>query len=677
MNKIEKLTTNQRLARYYKVGEDINTQITKFNSNMYLMFDELSNFTANLPTHLNMMSGLADMITDALVITGRSSLSSYISEMNLISNSNIDLNRDTGVVKLEHSSVYEVPYKNNNSYINTENSYNIFNSSGNSLSSFNELLNGNSISIVSQNNYYKYTFCIEFASYLEINSLNLKLNLKTKSYPYISEIFYIDDENKRRYVTLLNNYKTSINLDEYRVPNNDYLLLFDNINVKRLYFTLEDRLNTELSIDKVSIRKVNYKDSGEIILGPVVSKYHILKASLEAEGDLEGVEFYLSNNTNDWTRIILPTEVNKSESATKIISFNTVSIDTLKINGQVKELYMKMVLRHQKLNGTNTSLLYKSSKYYDRVMLLDVNETFVQNTTYSNVSSTFFGERTYNTQLESNEILIDINNYIYTNGVYKVKGFISTDYSYNNTEYFNNVEVYSNYQKVNGDLIKADVFNPLTSNTYGYVINKVKKTYNTITDDNIVLQVNSNYSNDTYTIRQNNKELKIDLSLGFITNTLAVTIGVETEGSVFLYDSTGRLVKKLTKHIFDDFHYISLIKEGIIETPVVSVKEKLIFNDLYPLKLNEDNEYGILDKMLVSVKTLIDFDEYSLLTLDKLETSLKLSKENKNTLTINDKYTKDKYTIKTKETIKAYPESRALKLQNKFIKKGSLRIIQK
>ena len=62
------------------------------------------------------MSGLADMITDALVITGRSSLSSYISEMNLISNSNIDLNRDTGVVKLEHSSVYEVPYINNNSY---------------------------------------------------------------------------------------------------------------------------------------------------------------------------------------------------------------------------------------------------------------------------------------------------------------------------------------------------------------------------------------------------------------------------------------------------------------------------------------------------------------------------------------------------------------------------------
>ena len=677
MTKIEKLTTNQRVQRYYKLSEDINTEVKRYNDSMYLLFNELSYFTRSLPDHLNTMSGLSDMITDALVITGKSSLSVGGSEMKTITSKNITFDKDSGLVRLSDKGVYEVPYKNSKSYITTENTYNIFNSAGNSLSSFNDLLNGSSVNIISNNTYYKYTFGIEFSGFLEINSLNLKLSLDTKSYPLLSELFYIDRENKRRYITILNNYKTSINLDEFRVPNNDYTLLFDNITVNKLYFTLEDRLNTELSLDKVSIKKMEFAEEGELILGPVKSKHHILKASLEAQGDLEGAEFYISNDVRNWTRIILPTEVNKSELATKIISFNTVSKDSIKIAGEARELYMRILLNRQKLSSTGKNVTYKSGKYYSRT-LTHSGETdpIAQYTVYRDVPSTFYGERTYSLKLNTSDAMDATNNYVYSSGTYKVKGFASHVHSYTTSDVIDNAEIYSTYKKVNGDLILASDFNPLTSTTYGFVVSKVKRTFNTLNDSNIVLQLNDNYAKGIYIVRQNNKEIKIDLSLGFITNTLSVTIGVEPNGVVYLYNSTGELIKELTVNSFDDFNYVSLIENNLIDLPILTDKEKLTFNHLYPIKLNSESEYGLLDGSITSVKTLIPFEEYSMLVLEKLETNLNLSKENKNSMTLFDQYLKNKYTVSTSEVIKAYPASRAIKLKNKHIKKGTLRISQ-
>ena len=126
------------------------------------------------------------------------------------------------------------------------------------------------------------------------------------------------------------------------------------------------------------------------------------------------------------------------------------------------------------------------------------------------------------------------------------------------------------------------------------------------------------------------------------------------------------LVKKIVKFIFC-YNF---------EVLILTNKEKLTFNHLYPIKLNSESEYGLLDGSITSVKTLIQFEEYSMLVLEKLETNLNLSKENKNSMTLFDQYLKNKYTVSTSEVIKAYPASRAIKLKNKHIKKGTLRISQ-
>lgn len=671
-----KLTTKQRLSKHYKTSRDITGVITSFNDSMYRLFYDLSFFTERLPAHLNSMSNLSDMITDALVITGRSSLSKNGVEMNVISNTNILFDKNLSTIRLADKAVYDIPLQNNKSYIQTDNSYNIHSVDGSTLLSLNDLLSGTPINIVSANKNYRYTFCIEFPLRVDVNALTLGLNLNTKSYPLLSELYYIDTENKRRYITLLNTLDTSMDLDDKRVLQNNYELLFSTVNTNRLYFTLEDRNNQELMIDKISVKKVEYHDTGEIVLGPVTSSYPILKAALEANGELAGSEFYISHDNNSWVRMVLPKEVNKSNTATKIISYNTVSRGSLKVQGDVKELYLKIVLSRQLLEQGRESLKYKSSTFYTNYLAHPMSEVPVHASVYQRVSSTFYGESTFQTSADTSTLREPEHNYITLSGSYKVKGFENTDYSYDSNIAVNNVGVVSSYKKVNGDRIDASEFNPLTSVVYGYVISKVKRTFNTLNDTDFVLTIKEGYAKDTYTIRQNNKEVKIDLGLGFISSTIAGVIGVAEKGTVSLYDSTGRFVKELTKRSFNNFNYISLVEDEIFDKPVIGSKESLKFNSLYPLKLNEEDEYGILDGGVFCVQALVDFDTYSKLNLEKLETSLEISKENKNTLTVTDDLIKDKYTKSTKESIEAFTKSRAIKLKNKHIKKGSLRITQ-
>lgn len=671
-----KLTTKQRLLRHYKTGQDFHDVVTNFNDSMYRLFYDLSFFTEKLPMHLNVMSGLSDMITDALVVTGRSSLSKNGVEMNIISSSNIIFDKNMSTLRLADRAVYDIPLQNNKSFIQTENSYNIHSIDNSTLLSFNDLLNGTPINIVSANKNYRYTFCVEFPMRVDVNSLTIALNMNTKSYPLLSEVYHIDNENRRRYITILNNLDTSYDMDEKRVPNNEYEFLFSTINTNRLYFTFEDRNNQELMLDHINVKKVEYHDAGEIILGPITSTYPILKAAIEAQGDLEGAEFYISHDNNSWVRMILPTEVNKSNTATKIISYNTVSRGSLKVQGDVKELYLKVILSRKLLSEAKEGITYKGSTFYSSFLAHPLNEEPISVSVYQRVPSTFFGDKTFSPSIDTSTLREPEHNYIQLSGSYKVKSFVNSDYGYDSDKTERNVSITSSYKKVNGDRIDASEFNPLTSVVYGYVINHVKRTYNTLTDKNIVLSLKENYAKDIYTIRQNNKEVKVDLGLGFISSSIAAVIGTTEKGTVSLYDSTGRYVKELTKRQFDDFHYVSLIEDGLFEVPQLTSKETLKFNSLYPIRLNEEDEFGILDNNIFCVQSLVDFEKYSKLTMEALETKLEISKENKNTLTVVDDLVKDKYTESTKESIEAFTKSRAIKLKNKHIKKGSLRITQ-
>lgn len=672
----KEITQERKIIRYWDLGYRTAQVVEKHNDLSVKLFKSISNFSSLLPDNLNSLSTLSDMITDALVVSGRSSLSKSSSEL-VQSNGGLRYSADTGELTLDYKVQYNAAIKNKKSYIQTDGIYNIYSADKKSLASFEDLLSGSGITIESKTKSFRYTLCIEFATQVDINSLQLKLNTDTDSYPLISEMFYINRENKREYITFLNSLDTKFDLDNNRVKDNDYNLLFNNIKTNRIYFTLEDRDKTDLVLDSLSFRKLKYVATGSIIFGPIVSTYPILKASVEAAGDIEGASFFISYDKENWTEVALPTEISKDATVNKIVSFNTISKDSLKVTKDVKELYLKVDLEQKKITSAEEMYINKSLDFYANVLPYPANDKPVNTSVYQLSNQTYYGDKSFVSSVETSSLREPEHNYIITNGGYMVKSFTGSTYGYDDSTNMSSVTTSVMYKKVNGDRVDASGFEPLSVKTFGYSVNKVKKTCNVVFEENVVLYLNSSYPRDIYTVRQNNKELKLDLSLGFIDSCISSVIGVAEEGSVLLYDSTGRDVKELTIRKFgEDFFYISLVEEGLFELPIMGDREDITLNTLYPIRLNDSNEFGLLDGKLTSVKSLVDFNEVSILSREEIPHSLSISKENKNSLSLTDTLLKDKYTESTTETVEAYLKSRAIKLKNKHIQKGSLRITQ-
>lgn len=672
----KEITQERKIIRYWDLGYRTAQVVEKHNDLSVKLFKSISNFSSLLPDNLNSLSTLSDMITDALVVSGRSSLSKSSSEL-VQSNGGLRYSADTGELTLDYKVQYNAAIKNKKSYIQTDGIYNIYSADKKSLASFEDLLSGSGITIESKTKSFRYTLCIEFATQVDINSLQLKLNTDTDSYPLISEMFYINRENKREYITFLNSLDTKFDLDNNRVKDNNYNLLFNNIKTNRIYFTLEDRDKTDLVLDSLSFRKLKYVATGSIIFGPIVSTYPILKASVEAAGDIEGASFFISYDKENWTEVALPTEISKDATVNKIVSFNTISKDSLKVTKDVKELYLKVDLEQKKITSAEEMYINKSLDFYANVLPYPANDKPVNTSVYQLSNQTYYGDKSFVSSVETSSLREPEHNYIITNGGYMVKSFTGSTYGYDDSTNMSSVTTSVMYKKVNGDRVDASGFEPLSVKTFGYSVNKVKKTCNVVFEENVVLYLNSSYPRDIYTVRQNNKELKLDLSLGFIDSCISSVIGVAEEGSVLLYDSTGRDVKELTIRKFgEDFFYISLVEEGLFELPIMGDREDITLNTLYPIRLNDSNEFGLLDGKLTSVKSLVDFNEVSILSREEIPHSLSISKENKNSLSLTDTLLKDKYTESTTETVEAYLKSRAIKLKNKHIQKGSLRITQ-
>lgn len=672
----KEITQERKIVRYWDLGYRTAQVVEKHNDLSVKLFKSISNFSSLLPDNLNSLATLSDMITDALVVSGRSSLSKSSSEL-VQSNGGLRYSADTGELTLDYKIQYNAAIKNKKSYIQTDGIYNIYSSDKKSLASFEDLLSGSGITIESKTKSFRYTLCIEFATQVDINSLQLKLNTDTDSYPLISEMFYINRENKREYITFLNSLDTKFDLDNNRVKDNNYNLLFNNIKTNRIYFTLEDRDKTDLVLDSLTFRKLKYVATGSIIFGPIISTYPILKASVEAAGDIEGASFFISYDKENWTEVALPTEISKDATVNKIVSFNTISKDSLKVTKDVKELYLKVDLEQKKITSAEEMYINKSLDFYANVLPYPANDTPVNTSVYQLSNQTYYGDKSFVSSVETSSLREPEHNYIITNGGYMVKSFTGSTYGYDDSTNMSSVTTSVMYKKVNGDRVDASGFEPLSVKTFGYSVNKVKKTCNVVFEENVVLYLDSSYPRDIYTVRQNNKELKLDLSLGFIDSCISSVIGVAEEGSVLLYDSTGRDVKELTIRKFgEDFFYISLVEEGLFELPIMGDREDITLNTLYPIRLNESNEFGLLDGKLTSVKSLVDFNEVSILSREEIPHSLAISKENKNSLSLTDTLLKDKYTESTTETVEAYLKSRAIKLKNKHIQKGSLRITQ-
>lgn len=666
------LSKEDQTNKYYLLGTKAINSIKFHNDTSLILFNHISKLSELLPTTLNNMSRLSDMITDAIVVAGRSSLSKSTAELKHEYNG-VLYNKETTEITLDYSVQQEIPVKQSKSYIITDSSYNIFDTTTNNISNFQSFLQGSKIRLENTSNNYRYTFSIEFPTYLNVNNLILKLGKETDSYPLLSELYYISKDNRKEYITILNTFDTKLNLDDYRVKENEYNIMFNTVNTNRIYITLEDIDKESLILEKLQFRKLEYVASGYIILGPIISSYPILKVALEAKGNIEGARFAVSYNKEDWIEIVLPSELTKDVSKSKIVAFNTVNEKSLKLAEDVKELYVRVELNQLNVTDSIESKLTRGMNMTVNPSSYIGDDKPIAVSVYKEIPEVFYGDTSYVTQPRTTELNDKNLSHIITQGKYKVRGFISSDMSFTNEDILTNIYTSSSYLKVSGNIVDTTTFEPTTSKIYGYAITKSKRTVNTTSDSNLVLVLNKEYNKGIYTVRQNNKELKIDLSTGFVKSVLETILIVDKDKVTELYDEAGRKLKELKVEEFNDICYISLISNNIIDIP--EIETPLVFNHIYPLRLNETNEYSLLESKIVCIDQLVTFTSIYSLLLEEIQTSVVVSKENGNIVVLSDNLLKERYTEDVKETIPAFLGTRAIKLNNKHIQKGSFKVM--
>lgn len=661
------LTKQEIENRMYNIHDNIVSTFTQHNDTSYKLFETISNFSSVLPDHLNKIVKLSDNITDALVVSGRTSLSKSILNMSTVS-STLRLNTDDGSLTLNYKDKSVHTINVSKSYLQTDNKYSIYNENKTILSSFDQFLLGNSINIETYDQYFSFTFSLVLEKISTISCIELKLNKATDSYPLISEIYYINENNKKVYTTILNSSETFYNLDDERQTDNVYNILLPNIKTKKIYITFEDKDKINLIIDSIKLKQLEYEDTGEIILGPVVSTSPILKASIEALGDLEYVNFFLSTDKNTWYELINPLEVSFDKNTNKILSFNTINNSSLKSSKDFQEIYLKISI--QKILNKNKSEVYKTLSEEIVNSNVALKEDQEEVTVYESSNSIYYGGKLSVTDKDNTELLNPSFSYLESKGKYLINSFVESDYGLIKNGNTDKGITVNKPLKVGGEIFLAKNFNPYFSSLFGYTVLVGNFNVNTAKDLNYVLPLNSEYPKDTYILRQENKEIKIDISHGYLSSTLEGICIVEDK-QVELFDSTYKKIKDLTVLKNESFNYISLVEDGVILKPDISDKK---LNTLYPIRLNKEDEFGIFDEKIVCSSAIVSVNNIGKVVKDKLDFEIKLSKENGNSIYLLDTNTLDKYLNTTNEVIESYSNTTAIKLNNKNIKKGSIQL---
>lgn len=674
------INLQQAQNRYSKLEVDVLNTFTSHNSLLDSYFDQISALSSILPSYLTQVTILADMITDALVVSGNGLLSTLASSMPIRTKSSVIYTQATNSLQLGTVAENSYTINSKTSYILSDTNYTVFNVDQTAISSFGQLLlNKDEICITTKQENSKYTLALDLgAANLKINSVLLTLGLTTESYPFISEMYYINQDNKKVNCFILNTLTNSFDMDINRVLNNAYNLAITPIETNRLYIVLEDTGKTKLNIASINIQQVQHEASGSITFGPLTSVSPILKASIEASGTLEGAKFSLSTDGSNWLEILTPNEVNLNADIRKVMSFNTVNTRSLQLEKDVNQLYLKVDLEAIPIVGDTSTIRVMKQSFTGTSLTLSSAYTVGNISVYSDTYNVNYGFDKKASNLNAYDIFDRNISKVLYNNAYILKGFIDSIHSYSSSSTASLLEcvIKSSALKIGGLNIQIPTVEPKSTTLYGYSLTKnTAKEFNKDVTDNIVLKLKDTYYKGVYSIRQGDKEILIDLSLGYINSCIDGIFVVKPELPVSLYTSLGDFVSILSTAILPDgvTNYVSLVENEMFEVPA---SPGLVFNTLYPLTLNGVGEFGLLDSSIVSTIKLITLTNVYTLNKESIKTSIKLSKENVNQLLVTDTSTLESYLNAMTETLPAFTANRAMKLKNRDIKKGSLSVLR-
>lgn len=638
----------------------------QYNLNLVNLANIQTDFIVDLPKTLNKISEYTDKISNLTIIAGNCYLSKVGKDFKELENKNIIFNKDFNTVKLEPELSYVIePVEYKNKIISNQ-KHRIYDNDKKELRNIDDLLiRKEPINIVTEENRYEYILSLNFNELKTFNNINLKLGSETLSYPTISKVYYIDNTNQQKILKLINLNAFNMDLDLYKNSDNNYELDLETISSDNIQIVMEDNLES-LTINELSVNYTDYTEEGYVIVEALKESKPILKVGLEGQAD-DNIDFEVSYNSKDWFPIDLSNTFDMRKT-NRVVSFNTVSPNTINSATDVKSLYLKIKLKTIKNSYKDVSKLNKETYRNSTFNVLNLN--FSEYSLYKNTDSVYYGKKSNVSKFDYKD-LYDKGEYIISDNKYFVKGFIETAISKTvlSKYTYSPVTLKSKEVKKNGKIIKFDDIDISTKEIYNYKIEKFTKNLLEITSTEYVLPLEDNVPKSIYYIKQDNNEIEVDLSLGFINSAIDVLYTVKPQVTVYLLDSFKNLVKELTPFEVlevdeEAIFAVSLIEEGLFK-PINNLSKT------YPVTPLKQYELGLIDNDLISNNSDIEVTFYELLKTELYLTDT-ISNDNSNysRITSEEEYLKN--CTSYFENIKSYKKE--IKLVNNSILKGSIKL---
>lgn len=637
-----------------------------YNLNMINFANTQTKFISLIPEQINKISRLTDKLSNITIIGGNTYYSKPGNKFEVIESINVDFNNDLNILKLAPSLVYKLEPKENLNKLISNKKIKIFDLDKTKLKVVDDLfIRGETINIFTEENNFNYTFNINFNELTQINNFSLKLNDKTLSYPNISEVYFINNKREKIYIKILNNNKLSYNLDTNRAKNNLFSVDLETFTADNINIVFQDNLS-ELIIDKFEINYLEYNEEGLITFKVLMEDKPIIKIGLTADETINECDYSVSYDGKEWYKIDL-SNIYGIDKKNKVIAFNTISDKSIKTENEVKNLFLKVKLKALQSLYNNDAKIDKNIFKNSTFNVNNIN--FTSYSLYENEDSIYYGKETL-TNIFNYMDLYNNGEYLIENNSYFIKGFKDSPISKVSTSSYKYtaVTLKSKEKRLSRENLFFDKIDISTKELFSFKIDKVYKSIINDIGSKYVLPLKDEIPNSIYYLKQNNKEIKIDLTLGFINSAIDVLYAVEKDTKVFLLDSFKNLISEINSFELD-IDGVSVSVVSLLDLEMFETIENL--SRTYPITFLNDYEVGLFHNKIESISKDKELNLYDLVTY-KLYTKDNISVNNKNYAVIE---SVEDYN----RTIKSFNEvinknTNSIKLTKGSIIKGTLTI---
>lgn len=659
MNKYEKQSIASFMDELEKSTNEYVDKSNTLNTELYRTIVDVQKETTPLVKKLSVVS---DMLLDLKSITGNTKNTIDLTKNPVVYfKDNVII--DSNSFKISSSKTDLVEYIVADSSMRSFLPFTIKDVAGNLTNKTEALLYKKDMEVSFERKGFSFSLVLKYKSKAFINELIVQLGTTYRGMLPILSLKYID-ENLVEIPIYVNGTSNQIDINSKLNKDNKYSFSFSTVYTDQLILEFSSPALSSFYLSSVVTNFVSYADKGVIICGPYSTKDPILKASISSQNKTSNVSVSVSSDLSSWIELDEITSLNLTNKS-KIASFNTINEKSFKTEDDVKSLYIKF-----EFTTKENTMAAASLKTIKERNLTTSSSNIPEDkyTTYTNKEAyASYGVVFNKNNLNTNLVPVSSLDKIKVNNRTMFLGFIAAPFcvKINSTD-IANITYVNKEKKVGFAEVSATDLDPVNYTIRDINILEVNRAVVGGSNKDIVYKLK--VPEGQYKITTDTDSLILDLNTPYTYNTSSTIL--------FVPDGPVRIFNELNQELFairkedlkavvyagseykyldlTDYLYNKIIVEGFVSTVLGEYTEI------------QTNEFVLIDGVLL-FKGEAEVKCHELVKTIATYTPV-ISYTNGNYL----KRMTSEFTTYNNETTVGSTESTAIKLNNIFIKKGTL-----